>query len=253
MPRGPDGQRWTRRVAQGPESILVLRWSVGARQRSRPRGVSLGPLTACAVLRSKREQSATRFCRVFVTVVRPSRAGLIGVLTHARLDIGELESGLVISHGGASSSVIHGDAVDAWDFTNPLFHFVHTPHRQHGVHVNNAGLHCIFSAVLTQYVFVASPVTLTDHVDGISCLRLLFPSAIKQAEKSRRRPRFILASYACRIARYRVVPLPEPFHTPPQSPMHRYAKAIPRGENDPYDPRYLPWVGRRLVNPTPPG
>jgi hypothetical protein len=66
---------------------------------------------------------------------------LIPGLVHGLLDIGDLESGFVVAHGGASRSVIHCNAFNTRHLANPLFHFVRAQYRQHVVDFKNGRFH----------------------------------------------------------------------------------------------------------------
>ena len=56
-------------------------------------------------------------------------------------DVGDPEAGFVVAHGGASRSVVHGDALDTRHAANALFHAAHAQYRQHVTHIDDACLH----------------------------------------------------------------------------------------------------------------
>ena len=92
-----------------------------------------------------------------------------------RLDIGELESGFVVAHCGASRSVIYGSAFDTRDLANPLFHFGHAQRRQHVAHFNNARSHrdslVVFIFIQGIRIYDVSPPSFAAELprDSIEC------------------------------------------------------------------------------------
>jgi len=46
-------------------------------------------------------------------------------LSNVRPDIGDIESGFVVAHCGASRGVVHSDALNTRHLANPLFHSIH--------------------------------------------------------------------------------------------------------------------------------
>ena len=93
----------------------------------------------CGVCRRR-----TRCTVAFVVCARQSarcRVGFIPALAHGRADIGDIESGFVISDCGSSSSKIDGNAFDTRHFANSLFNARHAQHRQHVAHFHDARFH----------------------------------------------------------------------------------------------------------------